>query len=358
MPGADAGASGYPVRVLITAAAVPSVASLVLTVWSLMDSLPESAPWGVGLAAGGVLDIALVSSVAIAWVAPAVARPAQSAGWAIAAVAAGLVGWHSWLIDWPLMALGLIPLAAKALWSLALHARLAQHAAVREEAEQQRAAAQRHQREQEAQRAAGDAEAARRAAELDTGLTHEQQAEVARRRRDAAYARELSAAEQELEAAQAQAAHEAELERIRRAAAQQMEMDREDAEVIKQRVKLTREIQAGRGLALGQGEAAPDDLSSLSASPAAQVMGFGQAMGSDQPSPRGASPAPAPRARAADGLEPRLQALVDYIAQAGEAASVRGAAKALDCDPATVRRRRDALAKHGVDVSVLSRTKQ
>ncbi|MDT0302865.1 hypothetical protein [Streptomonospora wellingtoniae] len=358
MPGADAGAAGYPVRVLITAAAIPSVASLVLTVWSLMDSLPEAAPWGVGLAAGGVLDVALVSSVAIAWVAPAVARPAQSAGWAIALLAAGLVGWHSWLIDWPLAALGAIPLAAKALWSLALHARLAQHAAAREEAEQQRAAEVERERQAAEQRAAADAEAARRAAELDTGLTHEQQAKVARRRRDAAYARELSDAELELERAQAQAAHEAELERIRRAAAQQMEMDREDAAVIKQRVQLTREIQAGRGLALGSSEAAPDDLSSLAASPGAALMGFGQAMGSDQGAPRGASPAPAPRARAAQGLEPRLQVLVDYIAEAGEAASVRGAARALGCDAATVRRRRDALAEQGFDVSPLPRKTQ
>lgn len=342
MPGsaspAPVAASGGAVRAPIAVAAVPSVASLVWTAWSLVDMIP--APLPVGLAAGVVLDVALVSAVAIAWVAPAVARPAKVVGWSIALLAAVLVGWHAAQITPILAGLGLIPLVSKGLWHLALSARLTE--AAREAAEAQ-------------ERRLAEAEEARREAELSTDLTHEQQAEVAKRRQDAAYARELSAAEQELESAQAQAAHEAELAKIRRKAAQQMEMDREDAEVIKQRVQLTREIQAGRGLALGQGEAAPDDLSSLSASPGAPPMGFSVPMEQS----RGASPAPQSASRPSpEGLEPRLQALVDYIADAGEAASVRGAAKALDCDPASVRRRRDALAKHGVDVSVLSRTKQ
>lgn len=331
---APVSASSGAVRAPIAVAAVPSAASLVWTAWSLIDMIP--APLVVGLAAGVVLDVALVSAVAIAWVAPQVARPAKVAGWLIAALAAVLVGWHAAQIAPILAGLGLIPLVSKGLWHLALSARLTRHAQEAAEAQERRLA---------------EAEAARREAELDTGLTHEQRAEIARRRQEAAYARELAAAEQELEAARAQAAHEAELERIRRAAAQQREMDREDAEVIKQRVKLTREIQAGRGLALGSGEAVPDDLSSLSVA-ASAPMGFSLPADSALPGRRGASPA------SPGALEPRLQALVDYIAEAGEGASVRGAAKALGCDPASVRRRREALAKQGVDVSVLSRKTQ
>lgn len=306
MPGADAGASSYPVRATILAAAIPSAASLVLTAWSLMDSLP--APWAVGLAAGVVLDVALVSAVAIAWVAPAVAKPAQVTGWAVAALAAGLVGWHSALITWPLVALGAIPLAAKGLWSLALHARLARHTAEQRDAEARRAA-EREAAEREAeQRAAAEADEARRAAELDTSLTHDQQTEVARRLRDAAYARELAAAQRDLDDAQAEAAHEAELAKIRRAAEQQRTLDREDARVLTERQALVREIQAGRGLALGSGEV-PDDLSELSASPGASVMGFGSAMGVQASAAR---PAPAPatprRPRVDDGeLERRAR---------------------------------------------------
>ncbi|MDT0305041.1 hypothetical protein [Streptomonospora wellingtoniae] len=331
--GATIGAD--PVRATILAAAIPSLASLVLTAWSLMDALPESAPWGVGLAAGVVLDIALVSAVAIAWVTPAVAKPAQVAGWLIAALAAGLVGWHSWLIDWPLMALGLIPLAAKGLWGLALQARLARLAQEAEDAEETRAAEVERERQEAEQRRAAEQEQARRAAELATDLTHDQQAEIARRRRDAAYARELSDAQRDLDDATAEAAHQAEMAKIRRAAEQQRALEREQAEVVKERQALVREIQAGRGLALEVGDT-PDDLTSLPDLDAS-LMGFGSAR---------------PRE-----LEPRLRELLEYVA-AAEAPSVRGAARALGVDAATIRRRRDELTEQGYNVSALKRTQQ
>ncbi|MBB6001320.1 hypothetical protein [Streptomonospora salina] len=313
------------VRVIILAAAIPSLASLILTVWSLMDSLPDPAPWGVGLAAGGVLDVALVSAVVIAWSNPAVARPAEIAGWAIAALAGVLVGWHSYGIDPMLVVLGLVPLVSKALWGLALRSRISRHAQEAEEAEAKRLA---------------EAEEARREAELSTDLTHAQRAEVARRRQEAAYARELAAADRDYADATAEAEHEQKLASTRRAAEQRMALDREEARVAMQRQDLIREVRAGQGLALGSGEV-PDDASSLSASPEA-LMGFGGAMGA--------------QARTAEGLEPRLRELLDYVAQAGEDASVRAAARALGCDAATVRRRRDVLAEQGYDVSPLTRT--
>lgn len=243
-PAAASGAAPAPLsaRAPVLLAAVPSAASLVWTAWSVTDMLP--APLPVGLAAGVVLDVALVSAVAIAWVAPDVARPAKAAGWAIASLAAVLVGWHAAQITLVLAGLGLIPLVSKALWHLALDAKIARHAAEAEAAETARRAAEAAAaREEERQRVAAE-EAERRDAELDPGLTHDQRAEIADKLRRAAYLRELAAAEREVEDAEAEAAHQAELARIRRAGAQQREMDREDAATVKARIALTREIRA------------------------------------------------------------------------------------------------------------------
>src|SRR5690606_18201020 len=171
-------ASPRDVGATIAVAAIPSVASLVWTAWSLMDMI--DAPWFVGLAAGVVLDVALVSAVAIAWIAPTVAKPAKITGWLIASLAAVLVGYHAALILPVLALLGVIPLFAKGLWHLALNARLAR-AAAEATAEEERVAKDKADAEEkriaaaeaERQRLAEEAEQARLAAELSTELTHE-----------------------------------------------------------------------------------------------------------------------------------------------------------------------------------------
>jgi len=257
-------------RATIVIAAIPSAASLVWTAWSLMEMIP--APWMVGLAAGVVLDVALVSAVAIAWIAPQVAKPAKVTGWLIALLAAALVGFHAFTIMPVLAGLGLIPLVAKGLWHLALSARLARAAAEAAQEEADRKAAE---------------EKAKRDAELSTDPKHEEKKLVAEKRRQARHEKELAVAEVELEDAKAERDHKLKLAKIRRDAEQQRAMDREDAAVIKQRIELTREINASQpaSFALPAGEA-PNDLSTMPASPSASLMGFGSAMGTAPKSSR------------------------------------------------------------------------
>lgn len=322
-------------RATIAVAAIPSVASLVWTAWSLMDMIP--APWPVGLAAGVVLDVALVSAVAIAWIAPQVARPAKVTGWLIATLAAVLVGYHAAQILPVLAGLGLIPLVAKGLWHLALNARLTRAAAEDAQAEADRVAAQ---------------ENARRDAELSTDLTHEQQKEIVERKRQATYKRSLAEADRDVAAADADAEHEAELAKIARLGEQRRAMGREAAKVELERQRLMQEINASRpaSFALLSGEV-PSDLSSLPVPPDASVMGFGGVMGSDLGVSRGRPVGDAPVG------DPRLQSLMEYIAAAGPKASVRGAATELRVAPATIRRWRGEAEERGLDVSALKRTK-
>lgn len=315
-------------KATIAIAAIPSGASLVWTAWSLMDMLPT--PWPVGLAVGVVLDVILVGSVALAWINPTSAVGAKRFGWFVASVAAALVGWHAYMMLPVLAILGIIPMLAKGLWGLALNARLTDAAS-------------------EAARIAKEAEDAAREAELSTDPTHEEQKLVAEMRRKAAHERELAEAEVELSDAQAERDHKMKLASIRRAAAETREMERQDAETIKERVALIREIKAGQGIALGAGEGAVD-MPSLGASPSASLMGFGAVMGSDLGVSQG-RPGGVP-----DGIDPELQELLTYIASAGKDASVRGASRELGVAPATIRRRRDRAEEAGLNMSALKRT--
>lgn len=315
-------------KATIAIAAIPSGASLVWTAWSLMDMLPT--PWPVGLAVGVVLDVILVSSVALAWINPGGAAGAKRFGWFVASVAAVLVGWHAYEMLPVLAILGIIPLLAKGLWGLALNARLADAARA------------------EAKRLAEEERAAREA-ELSTDPTHEQKRLAAQKRRDAAAERDLAEAEVELADARAERDHKLKLAAIRRAAAETREMERQDAETIKERMVLLREIKAGQGIALGAGEGAVD-MPSLGASPSASLMGFGAVMGSDLGVSRG-RPGGVP-----SGIDPELKELLTYIAAAGEEASVRGASRELGVAPATIRRRRDRAEEAGLDMSALKRT--
>lgn len=315
-------------RATVLIAAIPSAASLVWTAWSLIDMIP--APLPVGLAAGVVLDIALVSAVAIAWIAPQVAKPAKVVGWLIALLAAVLVGWHAYTILPVLAGLGLVPLVAKGLWHLALGARLARAAEEAAQAEADRKAA---------------AEKAERDAELSTDLTHEERRQIAEKKRLAAFEEEMSSAEVRLADAQAEREHQLKLAKIRR-----------DAEVTKRRIELAWEINAARPsqLALPAGEV-PDDLSGLPAPRTSQgdatdrlsMMGFGSDQGVSRGRPVGDQPV----------IDPQVRELLAYIASAGEGASVRGAARRLEVSAPTIRRWRDRAEAAGLDVSALKSTK-
>ena len=344
LPAAPEGVGASPTsprsaKATIAIAAVPSVASLVWTAWSLMDMLPT--PWPVGLAVGVVLDVILVSSVALAWINPGGAAGAKRFGWFVASVAALLVGWHAYEMMPVLAILGIIPLLAKGLWGLALNTRLAD--AAREAARLAKEA-----EEAEAKRLAEEEQAARES-ELSTDLTHEQKRVIAEKKRQAAYALELASADVELADAEAERDHQLELAAIARAAEQERAMKRQDAQTIKEHLTLVREIKAGQGIALGAGEGAVD-MPSLAASPSASLMGFGAVMGSDLGTSRG-RPGGVP-----SGIDPELKELLTYIASAGEDASVRGASRELGVAPATIRRRRDRAEEAGLDMSALKRT--
>ncbi|MFE1170495.1 hypothetical protein [Nocardiopsis sp. NPDC058789] len=294
-----------------------------------MDMLPT--PWPVGLAVGVVLDIALVSAVAIAWINPGSARGAKKFGWFVASIAAVLVGWHAFEMLPVLAVLGIVPLVAKGLWHIALNTRLARAAA--EEAEKEAALKE-------------AAEKLDREAELSTDPSHEQKRLVAQKRRDAAHERELAEAEVDFDNARAERDHKLKLAAIRRAAQEAREMEREDAETIKQRVALVREIEAGRGLAIGSGG---DARNPAVASPSASLMGFGSVMTADLGTSRG-RPGSVP-----SGIDPELRELMTYIASAGEKASVRGAAAELNVTPPTIRRWREKAEGQGLDMSALRR---
>lgn len=329
--------SGRSVKATIAIAAIPSAASLVWTAWSLIDMIP--APLPVGLAVGVVLDVILVGSVALAWINPTSATGAKRFGWFVASVAAVLVGWHAYEMLPVLVILGIIPLLAKGLWGVALNARLAHAAREAGEAEAKRLA---------------EEEDASREAELSADLTYEQKLVIAEKKRQAAYELELAAADVELADAQAERDHQLAMAAINRSGEQERAMKRQDFETIKEEQILVREIKAGKGIALGSGEV-PSDLSSLPASPSASLMGFGSAMTPDLRSPRSASPA----STGSEVLRPELQDLLDYIADAGQSASVRGASRDLGVDPATIRRRRDSLVEMGrtQDVAPILRRK-
>lgn len=257
-------------RPLLIAATIPSLLSLAWTAWSVADMIPAPAP--IAIAAGIALDVMLVAAVAIAWMAPTIARGAQIASWVIAGVAAAAIALHSWHLSPALVLMAAVPLIAKALWGLALSAKTAQEVeAARVEAEEAKAT--------EAKRV----EAERKAARLSTGLTPEQEEELAQIRRQAAYARAKAAAESELTTAEADADRErqqaeAESERIRRQAESQLRQEavnnkteeelavlEANARLVKRRQEVEVELELTRPYALpsGTGTRVPDDASML-----------------------------------------------------------------------------------------------
>ncbi|GAA1454217.1 hypothetical protein [Nocardiopsis tropica] len=265
--------------VIVAAASVPSVLSLI---W-LATTVAEITGGPGGWAAGIFADVVIVSTVAIAWFNPGVRRMASLGGWAAAIAAGVLLGWHHWGTEE--VVFSLVPIGSKFLWHVALAAVTAREARVaRQKAERQAAVAEKEERAAETARVAAE-EQARRDAELSTDPKHEEKRLVAEKRRLAAHERDLAEAEVELEDAKAERDHKLRLAKIRRDAKEQREMDREDADTVKHRIALAREINASRpaSFALPSGEV-PNDLSGISSpAPAARegaidhltLLGFG-----------------------------------------------------------------------------------
>ncbi|KOX18055.1 hypothetical protein [Nocardiopsis sp. NRRL B-16309] len=330
--------SGPRTRPLLIAASIPSVLSLAWTAWSVADMIP--APWPVAMAAGIALDVALVAAVAIAWVAPSIARGAQAASWLIAGVAAAAIAIHSWPISPALALMAAVPLISKALWHLALSAKASGEAAA--------AAAAAHAAEQAAKERA---EAERKNRRLSTGLTEDQEAELAELERQRAYTEAKAAKALALAEAQAKAAQEERLAEIRRRAETQMATDEATAQIHVKRAELAQQIQLAAPVytatEISAGPRVPDDPSGLDDLPpgTAPVAGFGF---SQTPPARGVHPAeehvprvPTPgEAPLSEGERNRRAVLAAYerLAADGSAPSVSAVATEAGVSRRTVNR--------------------
>lgn len=290
MPTAPTAASGLagwftPTRLVVAAAAVPSLLSLMWVANTAADIIGNGP---AGWAAGVFADVLIVSTVLVAWVAPDVRRLASIGGWIAAAAAGLLLGCHHWGTEQ--VAFALVPIGSKFLWHIALAARTAweqrrdaDRAAAAQAAEKERLEAE------EAAQAERDADRERELA-LSTDLTEDEKRELAEIRRQAAYARAKAEAEMELTAAQAEADRmrqqaDADAERIRQEAEHQMRQEalqrqveaqlaaqRADADLLKQKFALEQELTLMRPI--GAGPAAPDDASAITG----PVAGFGSAL--------------------------------------------------------------------------------
>jgi hypothetical protein len=332
---------GPRTRPLLIAASIPSALSLAWTAWSVADMIP--APWPVAIAAGIALDVALVAAVAIAWVAPAIARGAQVASWLIAGVAAAAIAIHSWSLSPALALMAAVPLIAKALWHLALSAKAAGEAAAAEAAA--RAA------EQDAKERA---EAERKERRLSSELTEDEQAELAELERQRAYTEAKAARELALAEAEAKAEQERRLAEIRRRAETQMATDEATAQIHVRRAELAQQIRLAAPVysvaEIPAGPRVPDDPSGLDDLPPgtapAPMAGFGFAQ-TGAPA-RGSHPAdqhvprvPTPEATALSEGERNRRAVLaafERLAASGGTPSVSAVAEAAGVSRRTVNR--------------------
>jgi hypothetical protein len=331
--------AGPRTRPLLIAASIPSVLSLAWTAWSVADMIP--APLPIAVAAGIALDVALVAAVAIAWVAPSIARGAQAASWLIAGVAAAAIAIHSWSISPALSLMAAVPLISKALWHLALSAKAAGEA---EAAEAAARAAEQDAKER--------AEAERKASRLSSELTEDEQAELAELERQRAYTEAKAAKALALAEAQAKADQERRLAEIRRRAETQMATDEATAQIHVRRAELAQQIRLAAPVysvaEIPAGPRVPDDLSGLDTEPGGTgpVAGFGfpqagvptrGAHPADQHAPRVPAPGDAPLS---EGERNRRAVLAAYtrLAANGSTPSVSAVAEAAGVSRRTVNR--------------------
>lgn len=328
-------------RPLLIAATIPSLLSLAWTAWSVADMIPAPAP--IAIAAGIALDVMLVAAVAIAWMAPTIARGAQIASWVIAGVAAAAIAIHSWHLSPALVLMAAVPLIAKALWGLALSAKTAQ------EEEAARVAAQEAKATEEKR-----VEAERKAARLSTGLTEDQEAELAELERETAYVESKSERELALAAARARVEQEERLAEIHRDAETQMATDEARAQIHVKRAELADQIRLASPVytvtEIGPGAQVPNDLSGITGpeGPTGAVAGFGFPQSPPRPGQGGAHPAaqhmpsmPTPGEGALSEAERNRRAVLaafEQLSTGGTAPTISAVAEAAGVSRRTVNR--------------------
>lgn len=292
-----------PVRLL---AGVLAAGSVIFTGWKIWDLIAGPGAGilihGVGVASGLAVESAWLMLLALAHQQATrtghVSRWVTIAGWVLAIGAAGILLAHGVQSGaWVMALLGVLPLMAKTAWHGLTHTRALETLDRNQAAEQARAEADRIELEREQEAARAEAQRAERERALSTGLTPDQEEELAQIRRQAAYARAKAQAESELTTAQADADRErqqaeAESERIRRQAesalrqeAIQSKTEEElavleaNARLVKRRQEVEVELELTRPYALptGAGPRVPDDASSISPDgpTSTSVAGFG-----------------------------------------------------------------------------------
>lgn len=326
-------------KTLIVIAAVPTLLALPWAAYSVSQLLPVPEP--VALPLGVLFDVAMVGAVLVALLVPSVSRQASLLGWVASSAAAVAIAVHVGLSGTLIFAA--TPLISKALWGLLVIIRR-QQAAVRAS-------------RVEAERLAEEArvEAAKLKDELSTDLTHEEQRQVAEKRRLAKFKKDMAAAELELELAESEAEHKKALAKIKRLGEQQRAEDKEEAEVYEQRLRLERHLRTIHGqapqFAMESGAVGAEVVPEITASAGAAKAGFGGVgFGFSRPldvkalTPEGAKVSFAE-------LPETHQALVKYV-HGEKAATIRGASRKLDRDPRTIRRWKDRLSELGYELPI------
>lgn len=318
-------------KALVGIASVPTLLALPLAAWSVAEVLPV--PDVVALPIGVLFDAAMVASVLIALLAPRFARPATLVGWVAAFLAAAAIVAHAGLSVAALFAAA--PLVSKLLWGMVVQIRTEQ--------------AQARQRE-----AARLQKEAARKAELSTELTHEEQRQVADKKRKAKFKQEMAAAELELELAESEAEHKKALAKIKRLGEQQRAEDKEEADVYEQRIRLERHLRTIHGqaprFALEPGVAEAEVVAEAAPAGITNRVGSSVGFGFSRPldvkalTPEGAKVSFAE-------LPETHQALVKYV-HGEKTATIRGASRKLDRDPRTIRRWKDRLSELGYELPI------
>ena len=380
-----------PVRIL---AGVLAAGSVVFTGWKIWDLIAGPGAGilihGVGVASGLAVESAWLMLLALAHQQATrtghVSRWVTIAGWVLAIGAAGILLAHGVQSGaWVMALLGVLPLMAKTAWHGLTHTRALETLDRNQAAEQAQSQAEQIEREREREAARAEAARLERERALSTDPTDDDEREIAELHRRANVARLRAEAERELTTAEAEAERmreqaQAEAERIRREAESQLRREaiwhkteeelavlESNAALFKRRSEVESELALTSPLRLGAGPHVPNDASGITDTnlhvPTTSVAGFGAVFTNQG----GAPPAPpvdqqvpphtpgsAPRgASPAEGALSGPQRLLDYVTQAGNEATVKGAARQMGVHPRTIRRYRERLAEAGHDVSAL-----
>lgn len=368
-----------PTRIMIAAASVPSLLSLIWLATTVMEIFagPTGEPTLGGLATGVFADVLIVSTVLVGWFMPSVRSQASVGGWIGAVAASGLLTYHYWGSEQVFFAA--VPLAAKFLWHLALTARTAlEQEWARQAAEKAKAAKAEADRLAQDKAEAEAADAAEAGAD-DASLTVEQRRIIADLEREA----EFTKLQADAKATKAEAKIYAE-QRV------DMATDRAEADRLKARYEMAAEV-GGRLPIQVLAQFLPDlpgvstevteihrDRSQIGAAPAANgaaeaiPAGFGAALTEarngiggigvdlgEHNTPQGgngiggtggtARPQAHHAARRASGQATRDRVLA-AIEKHGRAISTNELAEKLGLGRTTVRDHRKALAKEGKKV--------